>query len=114
MIIIVVSPLRGGWYAAHFEDQLLCWAREPFFASARKLLARGIDPDAEIGMVHSGETVVSLTSTVGVAAKLTVHETDTEGPYLARYRPPPPSVASLPCGGTPISAEDEYEAAGVA
>jgi hypothetical protein len=50
-------------------------------------LSEGVSPDESLIASHEGSSVVSMTTTVGTAAGLTVIEKDGEGPRLAKYRP---------------------------
>jgi hypothetical protein len=101
LIEIIVSPAGSGRYRAECAELggLLCEAREPFFAAARRLLAQGVDPHTQIQMRHAGSSVGSLISTVGAAAKLAVRETDTRGPKIVPWKASPfadvrPPIAS--------------------
>jgi len=61
-------------WQAWLDGELLCTAREPLFAAARVLQARGIPDDTPIASRHKGAAHISLTSTFGKAAKLTVRD----------------------------------------
>jgi hypothetical protein len=85
---IVIRPLDRGRFAALLGQHLLCESPTPLLTSARILQGQGIPAGTVITMTHEGSSVVSLTSTIGEAARLTVRETETEGPVLKPYRPP--------------------------
>jgi hypothetical protein len=77
LIAITVTPnARNGRYRAYIkaEEEPLCASRQPFLDSARKLLARGHDPQMMLIMGWAGEKDWALRSSLGVAAKLTVDE----------------------------------------
>lgn len=57
----------------------------PAFSMARRLIAQGYPADAEAVVVAATGTP-GLIGTLGGFAALTVVETDTRGPRLARYR----------------------------
>jgi len=50
-------------------------------------MAEGIDPETPITMSHDGSCIVSLRSTIGQAARLTVEESERLGPRFVPYRP---------------------------
>jgi hypothetical protein len=87
-IEIEVVPLRlrpeqqHQTWQAWLGDELLCRSRTPFFSAARALLKRSVDPETKLVMRHRrrlgfrGEDTVTLSSTVGAAAKLTIIERD--------------------------------------
>ena len=73
MLTIIVSPAGRGNFVAHLDGRQLCNAtRSPFLTAARQLLSEGEDPDIKISMRHAGSDTDCLTSTIGVAAKLSV------------------------------------------
>jgi len=86
-IHVSISPARGGRYHARVQDRHLCTSRTPFFAAARVLMAEGIDPETPITLGHEGSAIVSLRSTIGQAARLTVEESERSGPRFVPYRP---------------------------
>ena len=97
MIEIVVYPVgrkrqdgtvagRGSFRAMVGERVLVIASRTPFLSAARVLLAEGIDPRTRIWMKHAHSSVVSLRSTVGEAAGLTVDETS--APRFQKYVAP--------------------------
>lgn len=78
---------RGGRYAALLNGRVLVESRTPIFDAGRVLLSEGVSPDEPLIASHEGSSVISMTTTVGKAAVLTVIEKDSEGPRLAKYRP---------------------------
>lgn len=93
-LTITVSPVGSGEFdvhrdrfAAHYDGRLLCTSRTPFLSAARVLLAEGHDPAIKIAMRHAGSDTDCLTSTIGVAAQLTVNET-ANAPRFAPYSKP--------------------------
>ena len=59
------------------------------------LLAEGVNPALPLVMFTSDGTP-SLSSTIGRAASLTVHENDSGGPKIVKYRRPTFSLAIPP------------------
>ena len=86
-IHITISPAGGGRFHARVEDRRLCTSRTPFFAAARVLMEEGADPETPITMSHEGSCILSLRSTIGQAARLTVEESEKSGPRFVPYRP---------------------------
>jgi hypothetical protein len=75
VIKIIFTPLGQARFDARSQEGVLCQAsRTPFLDAARALLASGCDPNATIEMWHAGAEGYSLRSSVGIAAKLAVHE----------------------------------------
>ena len=85
------SPITGkriqGKFEARLDGRLICISHQPLLDGARLLAAEGIDPAIPIRMRHEGTAYDALRSTVGVAANLTVRETDTDGPRYVRWKP---------------------------
>jgi hypothetical protein len=75
-----------GRFAAILEGRQLCVSREPLLAASRILLAEGMDPATPIIKRHAGSDFDAMRSTIGEAAKWTVRENETEGPYFVPYR----------------------------
>ena len=76
-IVISVTPdERPGRYRAYTESETkpLCRSRQPFLDSARKLIARGHDPQTMLVMRWAGAKDWALRGSLGAAAKLTVDE----------------------------------------
>lgn len=96
VIIIRSLPVRFATehqlWEARLGDELLCTEREPFFAAARVLKARGVADEVPLVMRHAGSDEVSLRSTVGKAAGLTV-EDGNGGTRVRPYRPYAPGMA---------------------
>jgi hypothetical protein len=94
-IVITVKgkPIPVGGKAQQWEawygEELLCVNREPFFAAARVLVARGVPKDAPIVMKHAGNDMVCLRSTVGKAASLAVAEGAGQRIRTTKYQPDP-------------------------
>jgi hypothetical protein len=86
MIRIDVRPAnRRGMYTAAIAGRDLCTSRQPFLDSARVLLGEGADPRTELVMRRENGTI-SLTSTVGYAAELTVEDGQDGVPRFRSYR----------------------------
>jgi hypothetical protein len=76
-IVITVTPdTTPGRYRSYVEaeQEPLCVSRQPFLDGARKLLARGHDPQTMLIMRWAGAKDWALRGPLGVAAKLTVDE----------------------------------------
>jgi hypothetical protein len=81
-------PERPGRYAAVLPDgRVLVQSRQPLLDGARKLLAEGVPPETVLETRHKGSTIVAQRSTVGEAAKWTVHESDKGGIRRERFDP---------------------------
>jgi hypothetical protein len=61
-------------------------SRQPLSDACRQLLACGADPHALVGRFREGHAKPDLTSTVGVAAGLTVTDPDKGRIRFARFR----------------------------
>jgi hypothetical protein len=85
ILAIVVAPASAGKFTARLDGRELCCSTKPFLDAARVLLAEGVDPDTVIQMVHLGNNTLSLRSTVGAAAGLTILEGDLR-PRFARWQ----------------------------
>ena len=107
LIVIEETSQRRGKFSAHLPDgrKLLSSSRQPLLDAGRVLLAEGIPPDPRIAMQHKGSATIAMTSTVGVAAKLTVEE-ESDGPRFRKWRPFP--------AGWSARAGDESDAGAVA
>jgi hypothetical protein len=84
-LVITVVPVPPSPSRAHpGPTQFDAWCREihlcrswtPLLAGARVLLADGVAPETVLHMRHVGSDMIVLSSTVGAAAGLTVHEGD--------------------------------------
>jgi hypothetical protein len=86
-IVITVTPdKRPGRYRAHVgaEQEPLWVSRQPFVDGARKLIARGHDPQTILVMRWAGTKDWALRGPIGVAAKLTV---DDHNGAFAQWKP---------------------------
>jgi hypothetical protein len=94
---IKVRPTGQGLFDAYEAGGrlLVKSSRTPFFASARVLLAEGLDPATPIVLLTSDGTP-SLSSTVGRAAGLSVSEGEHHGPRIVKHRPMPRNVLAIP------------------
>jgi hypothetical protein len=89
-IVIIITPdIRPSRYRAHVEgdQETLCVSRQPFLDGARKLIARGHDPQTILVMRWAGAKDWTVRGPLGVAAKLTV-----EWKPYSRSAVPPVSV----------------------
>lgn len=79
LLTLIVTPSSANKFEARFEGQtqILCTSRQPFLDAARALLDQGYDPDNILLMRHEGSDVDSLRGKLGVAATLTVDESNT-------------------------------------
>ena len=92
-IIIRPNPRGYGPYSVYLGETLVCRTEQPFYAGARALLALGYSPDAVFLMRHQGSPHPSFVpTTLGKAAKLTVHENDKDGLRERAYEPRPPKA----------------------
>jgi hypothetical protein len=87
--IVVVEHEKRGKFEAYIggERVPIVVSNQPFYATARWLLAQGTDPETPIAMRHRNSPIVSMRSTVGRAAQLSVEEDRHHGPYVRRWRP---------------------------
>ena len=82
-------------YVGERGGKPLCVSRQPFLDSARKLIARGHDPQTMLVMRWAGAKNWALRSSLGAAAKLTVDE---HNGTFAKWKPysrsaAPPKIA---------------------
>ena len=89
LIVILPAPGKAEIFEARIEGnpEILCESHQPFLDGARALLKAGFSPDTELAMRHAGSAIVSLTARLGVAARLTVREGQTDGPRFAKWVP---------------------------
>lgn len=88
-INITACPLGDGRFFAYLGNRPPCKATStPFYSAARVLLDEGVSPDTVLTMRHEGSSIVSMRSTIGEAARLTVTEEDKKGLRVRKYRPP--------------------------
>lgn len=89
MYIINIRPTAvGHQYRMSWDGLDLGRSRTPLLSGARKLSALGADDDSPVGIQWDETDAPSLTSTIGVARKLTVIENDKQGPYFGKYVEP--------------------------
>jgi hypothetical protein len=86
MLTITVRK-AGGQLQALLQGEVLCTADEPFLQAARILLERGVDPSTPYGMKWEGSDDITLTSTIGYAAKLEVGYNTSGRPVFRKYHP---------------------------
>jgi hypothetical protein len=87
-ITLVVSEAGPKRYCVKLGDEngpeLLKSARLPLFEGARKLLEQGWPAEAALSFRWAGSATISMSSTIGRAAELTVRDND-RGMRLARH-----------------------------
>ena len=84
-----------GKFVATLDGRQLCISRQPLLDAARVLIKEGVDPATPIATRHTGAGFNALTSTVGVAAKWTVRENETQSPHFVRWEAFPASRVRL-------------------
>ncbi len=84
-MFLTLRPLGRGCFVASVGGRALCESRTPVFRAGRVLLQEGISPDEPLIAFHEGSQIVSMTTTVGEAAQLTVIERDSGGIHIAPY-----------------------------
>jgi hypothetical protein len=83
---------KGTYYrVAYCGETLIESAREPVYSSCRVLVARGLTGCLEVWF--GKPYPIGIVRDIAKGAKLTIVETETEGPRLARYRPHPHALA---------------------
>ena len=88
-IHIIVHSTGRALFDAYHGKRRLTRSRTPFFSAARILLNEGIPEDTIITMSHAGSGTVALSSTVGLAGRLSLTEDDRRGFRLRAHRPFP-------------------------
>ncbi len=90
IIEITATATGKGLYTACVSDRVLCeYVKEPFFAACRVLVREGVPEDTLVTMRYEHQPYPSFRPMRLVnAAKLTVRETESEGPRITRYQPP--------------------------
>ena len=89
-LIVRPNPRGYGPYSVYLGETLVCRTEQPFYAGARALLKLGYSPDAVYLMRHYGSPHPSfIPTTLGKAAKFTVHENDKDGLRVSTYKPYP-------------------------
>jgi hypothetical protein len=87
IVDIIIRLTRRDSFDAFYNGVKLCHSRSPALSAARKLKALGFDDKTVITMKHEGSSIISLTTTVGAAARLRVYEPDNGPIRLREYRP---------------------------
>jgi hypothetical protein len=82
---IIVRPLGRGRYEALLDRRVLCASSTPFFSAARVLQQEGVPSHTEFTMRHQGSSILSLRSTVGESAHLTVRDNNHDDISIVRY-----------------------------
>jgi hypothetical protein len=93
-IILTIQPYCSptsakrirGKSEVRLDGRLICISHQPRLDSARVLAAEGIDPATPIHTRHEGAMFDALRSTIGIAANLTVEESQKIGPRFARWK----------------------------
>jgi hypothetical protein len=83
-LLITIAEAAPGRHEARLGQVLLCKSAQPLLDGARALLAMGCDPSAALVMRREGSDLDALRTRVGVAAGLTVDETNIR---FARWKP---------------------------
>jgi hypothetical protein len=78
-MFLTLRPLGRGRFAASIDS------RTPVSSAGRVLLQEGVSPDEPLIALHEGSQIISMTTTVGQAARLTVIERDSGGIHIAPY-----------------------------
>lgn len=95
IIELIIRPNSRGYgpYSVYLDETLVGRSEQPFFAGARALLKLGYFPETVFLMRHEGSPHPSFVpTTLGKAAKLIVHENDTDGLRVRGYDPRPPKA----------------------
>jgi hypothetical protein len=86
MFAIALKPHTKGQVAATSSDGHTFLTTTPLLSGARYWLKQGINPETTIITVwSSGSTEWTLRSTIGAAAKLTVQDSQREGPRFRTW-----------------------------
>jgi hypothetical protein len=101
-LVITITQTTPNHYEVRHRNVLLCRSAQPLLDGARELLARGCDPSSSLVMRREGSTLDALRTRVGVAAGLTVDETNMR---FARWKPRPSQIgrASIAPFGPPAT-----------
>ena len=117
IILLVAEFVVCGRYKARAGGRAVIKSScTPLLDSGRVLLAEGYVPDMKIVMGRSASGIDCLSSTIGKAAKLTVHETAGDATRFARWKPfstcavSPPSDLNDPEGAGLAAAQDNHPA----
>jgi len=110
ILIVIPDRARPGYFTARLagDHRTLAPSRTPFFDAARTLLAAGFDPAAPFAMMHARSAIVSLSATIGTAARYMVEES-AHGPVLRRFRMAPLSAVEAPPMRRPVPAGGERD-----
>jgi hypothetical protein len=105
-LVITITEAAPGRHEARHGQVLLCRSPQPLLDGARALLAMGCDPSARLVMRRDGSDLDALRTRVGVAAGLTVDETNIR---FARWKPRlsqigQTSIAPLRRSASPLAA----------
>ncbi|MCZ6604846.1 MAG: hypothetical protein O7A03_06840 [Alphaproteobacteria bacterium] len=77
-------------FDAFLDGEFICTSREPLFAGARELLARGYDPSTLMTTRHEGKAFDSFKpAPIGKLAKLMIEESDAGGLRMRKWKPHP-------------------------
>jgi hypothetical protein len=88
-LVITVRQATPSRYEAGHRQVLLCKSAQPLLDGACALLAAGCDSPARLVMRREGSNLDALRTRVGVAAGLTVDETNIR---FARWKPRPSQI----------------------
>jgi hypothetical protein len=98
---LIMEPLRRGQFKATLDGStVVASTHEPLLAGARALLALGVPPDSVIQTRHAGSPHISMRSTVGAAAALTVLEPKDAGIRFRRWKEFPKSAFASSAPGS--------------
>ncbi len=109
MIVITAYSDGRGTYQVSINGRELGAFRTPLFSAARLLLEEGHSPDEPIGLLHQGRDTISMRSTIGAAASMSVAEDD-GGTRFVPYRPGP--AARCPASPPATARQQPQMAAG--
>jgi hypothetical protein len=84
-MFLTLRPVGRGRFVASVEGRAVCESRTPVFSAGRALLSEGVSPQEPLIVSHEGSQIVSITTTVGQAAQLTIVERDSGGIHIAPY-----------------------------
>jgi hypothetical protein len=113
-LVITIREIAPGRHEARHRQVLLCRSAQPLLDGARALLAAGCDPSAALVMRREGSDLDALRTRVGVAAGLTVDETNIR---FARWKPRlsqigQTSIAPLRRSASPLAAGPFHRSGG--
>jgi hypothetical protein len=84
-MFLTLRPLGRGRFAASIDGRVVAEGRTPIFSGARALIQEGVSPDEPLIAFHEGSQIISMNTTIGKAARLTVIERDSGGIHIAPY-----------------------------